>query len=209
MITFTGTADTFRATTELTKPQRDLLTALAIDPPKKIIEITTEEPDPPMPPSHNDIRNDFRNDTTHPGPAAIVSRNDFRNDINDAGLDAATRTTIPCPFCRNAFTPIRRQKYCTPACRQAPWRTPSPPRPGASRRPAPTHPEAGDHGLRMPRLRHRQPGIPVVPGLQPAGTAHRIRRPMPPPRPASRDQRPHRPVPQPTDNPLTSANPAA
>jgi hypothetical protein len=68
-----------------------------------------------MPPSRNDIRNDFRNDTTHPGPAAIPSRNDFRNDINDAGLDAATRTTIPCPFCRNAFTPIRRQKYCTPA----------------------------------------------------------------------------------------------
>ena len=51
------------------------------------------------------------------------SRNDIRNDIrNDAGLDDAT-TTIPCPFCQNAFTPIRRQKYCTPACRQAAWRT--------------------------------------------------------------------------------------
>lgn len=76
-----------------------------------------------MPPSRNDIRNDFRNDTTHPRPAAIPSRNDFRNDINDAGPDDASATTIPCPFCRNAFTPIRRQKYCTPACRQAAWRT--------------------------------------------------------------------------------------
>jgi hypothetical protein len=46
LITFTGPAGTNRATTELTKPQRDLLTALAIDPPKKIIEITTEEPGP-------------------------------------------------------------------------------------------------------------------------------------------------------------------
>lgn len=50
------------------------------------------------------------------------SRNDVRNDINDAGRDEATTTTIPCPFCQNAFTPIRRQKYCTPACRQAGWR---------------------------------------------------------------------------------------
>jgi len=40
-ITFTGTAGTFRQTTELTKPQRDLLTALKLDPPKKIIELTT------------------------------------------------------------------------------------------------------------------------------------------------------------------------
>jgi hypothetical protein len=46
LITFTGHAGTFRQTTELTKPQRDLFTALAIDPPKKIIEITTEEPGP-------------------------------------------------------------------------------------------------------------------------------------------------------------------
>jgi hypothetical protein len=51
------------------------------------------------------------------------SRNDIRNDIDDAGLDDTTTTTVPCPFCRNAFTPIRRQTYCTPACRQAAWRT--------------------------------------------------------------------------------------
>jgi hypothetical protein len=31
-------------------------------------------------------------------------------------------TTTRCPVCRAAFTPIRRQRYCTPACRQAAWR---------------------------------------------------------------------------------------
>ena len=43
LITFTGPAGTFRQTTELTKPQRDLLTALNIEAPKKIIEIATAE----------------------------------------------------------------------------------------------------------------------------------------------------------------------
>jgi transposase len=40
-ITFTGPAGTFRQTTELTKVQRDLLAALKLDPPKKIIELAT------------------------------------------------------------------------------------------------------------------------------------------------------------------------
>jgi hypothetical protein len=35
-VTFTGPAGTFRQATEPTKPQRDLLTALQIDPPKRI-----------------------------------------------------------------------------------------------------------------------------------------------------------------------------
>jgi hypothetical protein len=39
-ITFTGPAGTFRQTTELTKTQRDLPTALKLEPPKKIIELT-------------------------------------------------------------------------------------------------------------------------------------------------------------------------
>jgi Transposase DDE domain len=39
LVTFTGPAGTFRQTTETTKPQRDLLAALHLDPPKKIIEI--------------------------------------------------------------------------------------------------------------------------------------------------------------------------
>jgi len=45
IITFTGPAGTFRQRTELTKPQRDLFTALNLDPPKKIIEITTPTAD--------------------------------------------------------------------------------------------------------------------------------------------------------------------
>jgi Transposase DDE domain len=46
LITFTGPAGTFRQTTELTKPQRDLYSALNLDPPKKIIEITAAETGP-------------------------------------------------------------------------------------------------------------------------------------------------------------------
>ena len=54
------------------------------------------------------------------------SRNDIRNDI------PAPRTAI-CPTCRQPFTPIRRQCYCTPACRQAAWRARHP-----ASRPIPT-----------------------------------------------------------------------
>jgi len=39
-VTFTGPAGTFRQTTELTKPQRDLLTALAIEPPRRVQDAT-------------------------------------------------------------------------------------------------------------------------------------------------------------------------
>lgn len=39
-------------------------------------------------------------------------RNDNRND----------NSGVPCPVCGIRFTPIRRQAYCTPACRQAAWR---------------------------------------------------------------------------------------
>jgi hypothetical protein len=37
-----------------------------------------------------------------------------RNDIE---------TTRSCPVCATRFTPVRRQLYCTPACRQIAWRT--------------------------------------------------------------------------------------
>jgi Transposase DDE domain len=39
-VTFTGPAGTFRQVTELTKLQRDLFTALAIDPPKRVQDLT-------------------------------------------------------------------------------------------------------------------------------------------------------------------------
>ena len=44
------------------------------------------------------------------------SRNVNRNDNT-------TRSAGTCPVCGTAFTPIRRQRYCTPACRQAACRT--------------------------------------------------------------------------------------
>ena len=50
------------------------------------------------------------------------SRNDIRNDIPEP-------RTATCPTCQQPFTPIRRQTYCTPACRQAAWRARHPNRP--------------------------------------------------------------------------------
>jgi hypothetical protein len=44
VISFTGPAGAFRQTTELTKPQRDLYSALTLDAPKKIIEVTAADP---------------------------------------------------------------------------------------------------------------------------------------------------------------------
>jgi hypothetical protein len=45
-VTWTGPAGTFRQTTDLTKPLRDIYTALSIEPPKKIISL---DPAPPAP----------------------------------------------------------------------------------------------------------------------------------------------------------------
>jgi hypothetical protein len=60
----------------------------------------------------NDIRNDNEPDLTHPQPPALPP------DCQRSGLRSATT----CPVCPNVFTPTRRQRYCTPACRQAAWR---------------------------------------------------------------------------------------
>ena len=60
-------------------------------------------------------------------------RNDNRNDNG---------TTTPCPTCGAAFTPIRRQQYCTPACRQSAWR---------ARRPAPRPPPVTPPAAGTPR----------------------------------------------------------
>jgi endogenous inhibitor of DNA gyrase (YacG/DUF329 family) len=47
----------------------------------------------------------------------MPSRNDSRND-----------TGVPCPACGQPFTPGRRRRWCSDACRQVGWRR---------RRPAP------------------------------------------------------------------------
>ena len=62
-----------------------------------------------MPPSRND------NETTTP-PRSPSTNQPTRPWCND------NETTTRCPVCRAPFTPIRRQRYCTPACRQAAWR---------------------------------------------------------------------------------------
>jgi hypothetical protein len=68
-----------------------------------------------MPSSRNDNRNDDQTatpSTAHPRTAP-PTRNDIRDD---------NTPVVACPICATAFTPIRRQRYCTPACRQAAWR---------------------------------------------------------------------------------------
>lgn len=37
-----------------------------------------------------------------------------------------TAALRPCPVCTTVFTPVRRQRFCSPACRQAAWRTRQP-----------------------------------------------------------------------------------
>jgi hypothetical protein len=59
-----------------------------------------------MPPPRNDI------DTTPPPPRRQPA-SPRRND---------NETTTACPVCATTSTPIRRQRYSTPACRQAAWR---------------------------------------------------------------------------------------
>ena len=39
-VTYSGPAGTFRQSTDLTKPQRDIFTSLNVTPPKKIIDLT-------------------------------------------------------------------------------------------------------------------------------------------------------------------------
>lgn len=43
--------------------------------------------------------------------------NPLRNDN-----ETTTSGRSSCPTCGAGFTPIRRQTYCSPACRQAAWR---------------------------------------------------------------------------------------
>ena len=80
------------------------------------------------------------------------SRNDIRNDIgHDGGDNDPTTTTIPCPFCQNDFTPIRRQRYCPPACRQGAWR-------------ARHHPTPAPVVVLPPRTRRREITVYECPG---------------------------------------------
>ncbi len=51
----------------------------------------------------------------------MPSRNDSRDD-----------TGVPCPACGQPFTPGRRRRWCSDACRQAAWRRRHPASPAAA-----------------------------------------------------------------------------
>ena len=42
----------------------------------------------------------------------------LRNDV-----ETTSPATARCPVCHSAFLPVRRQRYCSAACRQAAWRS--------------------------------------------------------------------------------------
>jgi hypothetical protein len=67
---------------------------------------TTDRSRPSTPAAHTEVTD---HNATEGNPA-----NTPRRDDNE--------TTPTCPICNAAFTPIRRQRYCSPACRQAAWR---------------------------------------------------------------------------------------
>ncbi len=46
----------------------------------------------------------------------------WRNDM----VTTTAAGQLPCPVCSSGFTPIRRQRFCSPACRQAAWRARQP-----------------------------------------------------------------------------------
>ncbi len=45
------------------------------------------------------------------------SRNDIETTSSAGGMSSH------CPVCQSAFTRVRRQRYCSSACRQAAWRS--------------------------------------------------------------------------------------
>ena len=80
---------------------------------------TVSAPNPtdatPSPPPDRPTRS--ARPATEGGRPMPPRRNDIRNDIRD------DNGTTPCLVCACPFTPIRRQRYCTPVCRQSAWRT--------------------------------------------------------------------------------------
>ena len=71
-----------------------------------------------MPPRRNDIRNANESAASTPTDATNATTTPRHNDIRNANP-----ATTHCPVCDSEFVPIRRQRYCTPACRQTAWRT--------------------------------------------------------------------------------------
>jgi len=47
----------------------------------------------------------------------------------DDNVTTSTPTATACPVCGRGFIPVRRQRYCSPACRQGAYRRRQPPAP--------------------------------------------------------------------------------
>jgi hypothetical protein len=67
--------------------------------------------------------------------------------------ETTSAAIVPCPVCGTRFTRVRRQTYCSPACKQIAWRArrrPDPPAPvvPASRRRDSTVYRCGECGAR-------------------------------------------------------------
>jgi len=69
-----------------------------------------------------------------------------------------TAAAVVCPVCVSPFTPVRRQRYCSPACRQAAWRARHPDRVPLTRtgyhwpRSHPAHPDARSPCINAPSV---------------------------------------------------------
>jgi hypothetical protein len=91
---------------EISTQARELLLDLK-GPPSSDAPTETDRSRPVAPPGHIEV-------TAHSAKEGNPANPPRRND---------NETTTPCPTCASPFTPIRRQRYCSPACRQAAWRT--------------------------------------------------------------------------------------
>ncbi|HUY98629.1 MAG TPA: hypothetical protein VMW47_13620 [Verrucomicrobiae bacterium] len=54
--------------------------------------------------------------------AVPASAHPGRDDVATTSPPAASDPRPPCPVCATPFTRVRRQRYCSTACRQTAWR---------------------------------------------------------------------------------------
>ena len=86
------------------------------------------------------------------------------NPVRDDN-ETTTQRVVACPVCAATFHPVRRQTYCSPACKQVAWRERSRPDP---RQPAIPVTRARDHTVYQCIAAMPLPRPAVVPRLHPA-----------------------------------------
>jgi Integrase core domain len=92
----------------------------------ELLTVATAKGQPPTKPTITDATNCAGHDNR---PTPTHAERSSRSSLKPAagGRQAPPprgdiATTVACPVCATGFTPIRRQRYCSPACRQAAWR---------------------------------------------------------------------------------------